>query len=94
MNNSTTLWVESFCCSSGWNADGIAAVIAASVAGAASLCVDADADGLRQGLRSGFIDFVVGNLDEALRILKNELRRGLPVSVGLAVNAGGPALLR
>jgi hypothetical protein len=70
-----------------WNADGIAAVIAASVAGAASLCVDADADGLRQGLRSGFIDFVVGNLDEALRILKNELRRGLPVSVGLAVNA-------
>jgi hypothetical protein len=72
---------------SGLSAEGIAAVIAASVAGAASLCFDADADGLRQGLRSGLIDFVVGNLDEALRILKNELRRGLPVSVGLTVNA-------
>lgn len=70
-----------------FNAEGIALVVAASIAGAASLCVDADADGLRQGLRSGFIDFVVGNLDEALRILKNELRRGLPVSVGLTVNA-------
>ena len=70
----------------GWSADGIAAVVAASIAGAASLCVDADADGLRQGLRSGLIDFVVGNLDEALRILKNELRRGRPISVGLAVD--------
>jgi hypothetical protein len=70
---------------SGFDADGIAVVVAASIAGAASLCVDADAEGLRQGLRSGLIDFVVANLDEALRILKNELRRGLPISVGLAV---------
>jgi urocanate hydratase len=68
------------------DAGGIAAVIAASIAGAASLCVDADADRLREGLRAGFIDFVVGDLDESLRILKNELRRARPVSVGVTVN--------
>jgi len=68
------------------DAEGIAAVIAASIAGAASLCVDADADRLREGLRAGFIDFVVADLDESLRILKNELRRARPVSVGVTVD--------
>src|SRR5579872_1371574 len=42
---------------------GIAEVIAASVCGAASLCVDADGDRLRESLRAGFVDFVVANLD-------------------------------
>jgi hypothetical protein len=65
------------------DADGIAVLVAASVAGAASLCVDADADRLREGLRGGFVDFVVATLDEALRILKNEIRRARPISVGL-----------
>lgn len=71
---------------SGIDASGLGIVVAASIAGAASLCVDANADFLREGLRAGFIDFVVGNLDEALRILKNEIRRALPVSVGLAAD--------
>lgn len=62
---------------------GIASLVAASVAGACSLCVDADAASLRAALRAGLCDFVVGPLDEALRILKNELRRGEAVSVGL-----------
>ena len=70
----------------GFDPDGIAAVVAASVAGAASLCVDADADRLRDGLRAGLIDFVVATLDEALRILKNEIRRARPVSVGLTAD--------
>jgi hypothetical protein len=71
---------------SGFDVDGIAAVVAASIAGAASLSVDADAERLRQGLRAGLCDFVVGHLDEALRILKNELRQARPVSVGLAAD--------
>jgi hypothetical protein len=71
---------------SAFDADGIAAVVAASIAGAASLCVDADAERLRQGLRQGLCDFVVGHLDEALRILKNELRRSLPISAGLTTD--------
>jgi Urocanase Rossmann-like domain len=66
--------------------EGIAAVVAASVGGAASLCVDLDAERLRASLRAGFVDFVVANLDEALRILKNEIRRALPVSVGLTAD--------
>jgi urocanate hydratase len=70
----------------GFDAEGIAVTIAASVAGAATLCVDADAEALRQGLRAGLCDFVVANLDEALRILKNELRRGLPVAVCLSAD--------
>ncbi|HEX4064779.1 MAG TPA: hypothetical protein VHZ09_02060 [Acidobacteriaceae bacterium] len=66
--------------------DGIAVILASSVAGAASLCVEPEAELLREGLRAGFCDFVVGPLDEALRILKNELRRGRPISVGLAAH--------
>jgi hypothetical protein len=70
----------------GFDADGVAVVVASCIAGAAALCVDNEAENLRQGLRAGLCDFVVGNLDEALRILKNEVRRGLPVSVGLAAD--------
>ncbi len=72
---------------SAFDPDGVATLVAASIAGAASLCVEADAGRLRNGLRSGLCDFVVGHLDEALRILKNELRRSLPVSVGLTTEA-------
>jgi len=67
----------------GFDAEGVAILIAASVAGAASLCADADGGPLREGLRHGFCDFVVNSLDEALRILKNEVRRARPVSVGV-----------
>lgn len=68
---------------SGFDRDGVAILIAASIAGAASLCAEADGGVLREGLRHGFCDFVVNSLDEALRILKNEVRRARPVSVGL-----------
>jgi len=68
------------------DAEGVAAEVAASVAGAASLCVDAHAERLREGLRAGFVDFVVATLDEALRILKNEIRRGRAISVGLTAD--------
>lgn len=46
---------------------------------------------LREGLRAGLCDFVVAHLDEALRILKNELRQKRAVCVGL--NAGAEACL-
>lgn len=73
----------------GFDAAGVATVVAASVAGGATLCVEADGALLREGLRGGLCDFVVGDLDEALRILKNEVRRGLPVSVGLGADPAG-----
>lgn len=65
------------------SATAAAVSLAANIAGAATLGVDADAERLRQGIRHGFCDFVVNSLDEALRILKNELRKKQPVSVWL-----------
>jgi Urocanase Rossmann-like domain len=55
----------------------------ASIAGAASLAACADSVVLRKAMRAGAIDFVVTTLDEALRILKNEIRKRQPVAVGV-----------
>lgn len=65
------------------DARGAAVALGANIAGAATLGVDADSERLRQGIRHAFCDFVVNNLDEALRILKNEVRKKQPVSVCL-----------
>ncbi|HYK36185.1 hypothetical protein [Alloacidobacterium sp.] len=62
---------------------GMAMAVAANIAGAASLGIDADADRAKLALRQGFCDFVVNSLDEALRILKNEVRKKQPVAVAL-----------
>lgn len=68
---------------SGLDAEGIAAAVASNVAGAASLGLEENAERAKQALRAGVCDFVVNNLDEALRILKNELRKHTVVSVCL-----------
>ncbi len=65
------------------DAYGAAVALAANIAGAATLGVEADSERLRQGIRQGFCDFVVNHFDEALRILKNEVRKKQPVSVCL-----------
>lgn len=62
-------------------AEGISVLAAGGIAGAAALCVDPDAERLREGLRHGLCDFLVADLSEALRILKNEIRRRRAVSV-------------
>jgi hypothetical protein len=59
---------------------------AANIAGEASLAASASAGALRQAMRQGVIDFVVNSLDEALRILKNEIRKHDPVAVGVSLN--------
>jgi urocanate hydratase len=56
---------------------------AANIAGAASLTVSAAPGDLREAMRSGVIDFIVTSLDEALRILKNEIRKQQAVAVGV-----------
>lgn len=65
---------------------------AANIAGAASLAASAEARSVRQSMREGAIDFVVNSLDEALRILKNQVRKREPVAVGVSVAPA--ALLR
>lgn len=57
---------------------------AANIAGAASLAASADAPALRRAMRQGALDFVVNSLDEALRILKNQVRKKEPVAVGIS----------
>lgn len=63
---------------------GISALVAGAVAGAAVLAVDGRRERLKELLRYGICDFVVNDLDEAVRILKNEVRKRQAVSVGLA----------
>ena len=60
-------------------------LFAANIAGAASLAASADVTAQRQAIRDGVIDFLVTSLEEALRILKNEIRKRLAVSVGVAL---------
>jgi urocanate hydratase len=57
--------------------------VAASVAGATTLAIDADAEAMKSAMRRGELDFVVHTLDEALRTLKNQIRLKRPLSVGL-----------
>lgn len=61
-------------------------LFAANVAGAASLAASADPDQQRMAIREGVVDFVVNSLAEALRILKNEVRKGQAVSVAVAAD--------
>jgi hypothetical protein len=60
---------------------GSALVVAANIAGAATLTASANIETQKQAIRDGVIDFLVTTLDEALRILKNELRKGETVAV-------------
>jgi urocanate hydratase len=56
---------------------------AVSIAGGTCLAVEADATAVKAAMRLGELDFVVNTLDEALRTLKNEIRKHRPLSVGL-----------
>jgi urocanate hydratase len=58
-------------------------LLAGSIAGAATLGVSSDPEQIRQIIRNNVCDFIVNSLDEALRILKNEIRKKLPVAVCL-----------
>ncbi len=61
-------------------------VRAANIAGGASLSATADIGTQKQAIRDGVVDFLVTSLDEAVRILKNEIRKRQPVAVCVTVN--------
>ena len=56
-------------------------VVAGNIAGAASLAATANMAAQKQAVRDGVVDFLVTSLDEALRILKNEIRKRETVAV-------------
>jgi urocanate hydratase len=63
---------------------GRALVVAGNIAGAASLIASPDPAAQKQAVRDGVVDFLVTSLDEALRILKNEIRKHETVAVCVA----------
>lgn len=65
---------------------GRAAVVAANIAGATTLAATGDREAQKQALRDGVADFLVNSLDEALRILKNQLRKRESVAVSVALS--------
>ena len=72
--------------SGGMGGMGGAQPLAATMAGAAFLGIDVDAERIKKRLKTGYCDFMVNTLDEALRILKNAVRKKENVSVGLVGN--------
>ncbi len=72
--------------SGGMGGMGGAQPLAATMAGAAFLGIDVDPERIKKRLKTGYCDFMVNTLDEALRILKNAVRKKEAVSVGLVGN--------
>jgi urocanate hydratase len=66
---------------------GGAQALAATLNGGAFLGIDADASRIKRREKAGFCEVMVNNLDEALRVLKNAVRKREPASVGLIGNA-------
>jgi urocanate hydratase len=65
---------------------GGAQALAATMNGAAFLGIDVDPERIKRRVKTGYCDVMVMNLDEALRILKNAVRKREATSVGLVGN--------
>ena len=76
-----------FVVSSGMGREGTELAMASTIAGAAFLGIEPSPQRLKATLRNNACDFMVNALDEALRVLKNEVRKRQPISVGLLGNA-------
>ena len=72
--------------SGGMGGMGGAQPLAATMTGAAFLGIDVDPERIKKRLKTGYCDFMVNSLDEALRILKNAIRKKENISVGLVGN--------
>jgi urocanate hydratase len=72
--------------SGGMGGMGGAQPLAGTMTGAAFLGIDVDPERIKKRLKTGYCDFMVTTLDEALRILKNAVRKKENVSVGLVGN--------
>ena len=82
--------------SGGMGGMGGAQPLAATLNGGAFLGIDVDPERIKRRIKTGYCDVMVNNLDEALRILKNAVRKREPASVGLVGNCADlvPALAK
>jgi hypothetical protein len=81
-------WAGALVLGVGLRDGGRALALASLGVGAAGLFLEDDPTALRAAQREGCCTFVVTTLDEALRALKNEVRQGRAITVGLS---GDPA---
>src|ERR1700680_224472 len=72
--------------SGGMGGMGGAQPLAATLNGAAFLGIDVDPEHIKRRVKTGYCDVMVNDLDEALRILKNAVRKREATSVGLVGN--------
>ncbi len=72
--------------SGGMGGMGGAQPLAATMTGACFLGIEVDPERIKKRLKTGYCDFMVNSLDEALRIIKNAVRKKENVSVGLVGN--------
>ncbi len=72
--------------SGGMGGMGGAQPLAATLNGAAFLGIDVDPERIKRRVKAGYCDVMVNDLDEALRILKNAVRKREATSVGLVGN--------
>jgi urocanate hydratase len=79
-------WPGSLILSCGLGPRGAALAVAANVAGAAFLGIDEHPEVCRAAMRSGACDFAVNTVDEALRILKNQIRQRKAIGVALELS--------
>lgn len=80
-------WGGSIVVHQGMDNDGMALAVAANLCGAVFLGLEPDPAQARVVMRAGFCDFLVNTLDEALRAMKNEVRKHRPLTVILEGDA-------
>ena len=80
------IWGGRLILSLGLDPGGASLSIAANIAGAVSLAIDNNPTHLREVVRTGAADFVVNTLDEAIRAMKNEVRKRAPLSIALSAD--------
>ena len=83
-----TTWPGSLLVCAGLNDAGRALALASLAAGAASVFLEEDTSRIREAQREGCCTFTVNSLDEALRIVKNELRQRRAIAVALSGDTG------
>src|SRR5437879_11393634 len=72
--------------SGGMGGMGGAQPLAATMAGAAFLGIDVDPERIKKRLKTGYCDFMVTTIEEAMRIVKNSVRKKAKVSSGWVGN--------
>jgi len=76
-----------FLLTAGLGGMGGAQPLAATIAGAAALCIEIDEERIDKRIRDGYCDRKMHDLDEALQVIREYQDRKEPISIGLVGNA-------